>query len=84
MQTFLEDDKIFISVTDSGIGIASEIEAEVFELLRTNKENGMGIGLWLSKTVIDSHHGSISFTTSVGKGTRFIITLPLTTEKMYF
>ena len=84
VQTFLENDKIFISVTDSGIGIASEIEAEVFELLRTNKENGMRIGLWLTKTVIDSHHGSISFTTRVGQGTRFVIKLPLTTEKMYF
>jgi signal transduction histidine kinase len=73
-----------MSVADSGVGISPEIEAVVFELLRTNKESGMGIGLWLSKTIIDSHQGNISFTTQVNQGTRFVVTLPLTTEKMFF
>jgi signal transduction histidine kinase len=84
VQTKLENDRIVMSVADNGVGISPEIEAVVFELLRTNKESGMGIGLWLSKTIIDSHQGSISFTTRVNQGTRFVLTLPLTTEKMYF
>jgi signal transduction histidine kinase len=84
VQTNLENDRIVMSVADNGVGISPEIEAVVFELLRTNKESGMGIGLWLSKTIIDSHQGSISFTTRVNQGTRFVLTLPLTTEKMYF
>ena len=84
IQTNIESNRIVMSVADNGVGISPEIEAVVFELLRTNKESGMGIGLWLSKTIIDSHQGNISFTTQVNQGTRFVVTLPLTTEKMFF
>ena len=84
IQTKIESNRIEMSVADNGVGISPEIEAVVFELLRTNKESGMGIGLWLSKTIIDSHQGNISFTTQVNQGTRFVVTLPLPTEKMFF
>ena len=84
IQTNIESNRIVMSVADNGVGISPEIEAVVFELLRTNKENGMGIGLWLSKTIIDTHQGNISFTTQVNQGTRFVVNLPLTTEKMFF
>ena len=84
IQTNIESNQIVMSVADSGVGISPEIEAVVFELLRTNKESGMGIGLWLSKTIIDTHQGNISFTTQVNQGTRFVVNLPLTTEKMFF
>jgi two-component system sensor kinase FixL len=84
VQTNLKNDRIVMSVTDNGVGISPEIEADIFELLRTNKESGMGIGLWLSKTIIDSHQGSISFTTRVNQGTQFVVSLPLTVEAMYF
>jgi len=84
LQTNLENDRIMMSVTDNGLGISPEIEADIFELLRTKKESGMGIGLWLSKTIIDSHQGNISFTTRVNQGTKFTVTLPLTIEAMYF
>jgi signal transduction histidine kinase len=84
IQTNIESNRIVMSVADNGVGISPEIEAVVFELLRTNKESGMGIGLWLSKTIIDSHQGNISFTTHVNQGTRFVMTLPLTLEKMFF
>jgi len=84
VQTSLENDQMVLTVADNGTGIAPEIEAVVFELLRTNKETGMGIGLWLSKTIIDSHQGSIHFTTNLNQGTRFVVRLPVTAEKMYF
>jgi signal transduction histidine kinase len=84
VQTSLENDRIVMTVTDNGLGISPEIEADIFELLRTNKESGMGIGLWLSKTIIDSHQGSISFATRVNQGTKFAVKLPLTIEAMYF
>ena len=84
IQTNIENNRIVMSVADNGVGISPEIEAVVFELLRTNKESGMGIGLWLSKTIIDTHQGNISFTTQVNQGTRFVVNLPLTTEKMFF
>ena len=84
VQTSLENDQMVLTVADNGIGIAPEIDAVVFELLRTNKETGMGIGLWLSKTIIDSHQGSIRFTTILNQGTRFVVRLPVTAEKIHF
>jgi signal transduction histidine kinase len=84
VQTSLENYQMVLTVADNGTGIAPEIEAVVFELLRTNKETGMGIGLWLSKTIIDSHQGSISFTTNLNQGTRFVVRLPVTAEKIHF
>jgi signal transduction histidine kinase len=84
VQTQLEDNHILLSVADNGGGIAPEIETMVFELLRTSKDTGMGIGLWLSKTIVESHQGQISFTTALGQGTRFKVALPATTEALYF
>ena len=84
VQTLLEDRHILLSVADNGSGIAPEIEAMVFELLRTSKDTGMGIGLWLSKTIIESHQGHIHFSTTLGQGTRFKVALPATTEALYF
>jgi signal transduction histidine kinase len=84
VKTNLENDQVVMTVEDNGSGIAPDIEASVFVLLRTNKKTGMGVGLWLSKTIIDSHRGTISFTTGENRGTRFLITLPLTTDTIHF
>lgn len=72
------DHQILLKVSDSGSGIAPEIQATMFELLRTDKINGMGIGLWLSKTIVELHNGSIEFETSSQLGTCFTVTLPAT------
>lgn len=82
--TMLKNDKLVVSVTDNGAGIAADIAASIFELLRTNKDDGMGVGLWLSRTIVESHQGSIDFVTRLGVGTTFTVTLPATTERMVF
>jgi signal transduction histidine kinase len=84
VRTQLHNDKMVVSVTDNGTGIAPDIAASMFELLRTNKDDGMGVGLWLSRTIVESHHGSIDFVTSPGVGTTFMVTLPVTSEEMVF
>lgn len=84
VHTQMQADQIQLTVTDNGSGIAPEIEMMVFELLRTNKDTGMGIGLWLSKTIVESHQGQITFTTAMEKGTKFLVTLPATTEALFF
>ena len=82
--TKLENDQIILTVTDNGSGIASEIELFVFELLRTNKIDGMGIGLWLSKTIVESHLGTIDFKTEMNNGTCFTVSLPATTQELIY
>jgi signal transduction histidine kinase len=84
LKTSLNLNQIILTVADNGNGISPEIEADVFELLRTSKETGMGIGLWLSKTIIESHQGKISFKTDSKTGTVFSVQLPATAEAMYF
>ena len=84
LNTSLKGNQIILTVADNGNGISPDIEADVFELLRTSKETGMGIGLWLSKTIIESHQGKISFKTDSKTGTVFNVQLPATAEAMYF
>ncbi len=72
------DSDAVILITDSGQGIAQEMKEQLFELYKTSKPKGMGIGLWLSKTIIDRHNGSISINSSTGVGTTVEIRLPLT------
>jgi signal transduction histidine kinase len=50
----------------------------MFELFRSDKINGMGIGLWLSKAIVELHNGSIEFETSSKLGTCFTVMLPVT------
>jgi len=84
VRTHMEISHIVLTVADNGIGIKPEIEAMVFELLRTNKDTGMGIGLWLSKAIVESHQGKINFTTELNIGTTFRVELPNNAEIKFF
>lgn len=84
VRTQLLDSRVLLAVTDNGSGIAPDITTAIFELLRTNKEDGMGIGLWLSRTIVESHQGTIDFETNPVSGTTFIVNLPATTERMVY
>ena len=84
LHTQLEGGHLHLKVSDNGSGIAPDIAASIFELLRTNKDEGMGIGLWLSRTIVESHQGTIDFSTSADTGTTFTVTLPVTTEPMVY
>jgi signal transduction histidine kinase len=82
--TRTEAENIVFTISDNGCGVAPAIENSIFELLRTSKQDGMGIGLWLSKTIIESHNGTINFTSSSEIGTTFKVSLPATKEEMCF
>ena len=84
LRTQLQGDRVLLTVTDNGSGIAPEIAASIFELLRTNKEDGMGIGLWLSRTIVETHQGTIDFVTDTNSGTTFTVNLPATTGPMIY
>lgn len=69
-----------LTVTDNGVGISEEIQGSVFELFKSTKAEGMGVGLWLSKTVVNAHRGDVRFTSTPGQGTCFEVTLPVDSE----
>jgi signal transduction histidine kinase len=72
-----EADSVVISVTDSGRGIAPEHVAHIFRPFYTTKGNGTGLGLSLTRRIVEQHHGRIEVTSEIGKGTMFQVYLPL-------
>jgi len=69
---------LLLSVTDNGPGISLENQEHVFSLFKTSKSDGMGVGLWLSRSIVESHGGHLSFTSEPGQGCRFSLKLPST------
>ena len=72
-----EKNNVHITVTDNGIGIASEDFNRIFEPKFTTKSSGMGLGLGIIKNIIENYKGTITFESQKGKGTTFIVSLPI-------
>jgi two-component system, LuxR family, sensor kinase FixL len=76
------DDMIEITVTDTGAGaISPEITAQLFQPFITTKRHGMGVGLSISRTIVEAHGGSIAPRPNPGGGTVFSFTLPAVTKE---
>lgn len=82
-----KEDKIFIRVSDTGIGIPKAAQGKMFEKLfraenaQRKVVDGTGLGLYTIKTVVEKVHGAITFDSIEGKGTNFYVTLPAVWEK---
>ena len=75
--TKIEEDAILISVKDTGTGIDPEILPELFSKFRTKSFSGAGLGLFISKSIVEAHGGKIwAENNSDGNGTTFTFTLP--------
>ena len=72
-----QGDTLRVSVSDTGPGLAPEVAAQLFQPFVTTKEEGMGIGLSICRTIIESHGGQIWTEPNPGGGTVFRFTLPL-------
>lgn len=66
-----------LTIRDTGPGIPAALQAHIFEMHFTTKSTGTGIGLYVSRTIIENHGGVIEVNSEIGSGTSFIITLPL-------
>ncbi|MEY2706736.1 MAG: hypothetical protein RI905_487, partial [Pseudomonadota bacterium] len=62
---------------DNGPGVEEGVRGNLFNLMSSNKKDGMGLGLWLSKHIVDRHQGSIRYQVSQYGGAEFVISLPL-------
>ena len=75
------ENEIFISISDNGVGIPEAEKANIFQKYQTSKRKvGTGLGLYLSKQIVEYHGGTIWFESEDGKGTTFYFTLPLIDE----
>jgi two-component system sensor kinase FixL len=64
-----------ITVTDTGTGIAEEVASQLFQPFVTSKPHGMGVGLSISRTIVEAHAGQITAEANPGGGTTFRFTL---------
>jgi len=74
------DDRLEIEVADTGPGIADDIAPRLFQPFVTSKANGMGVGLSISRRIIESHGGELTVRRNEAGGATFTFTLPLMTE----
>ncbi|MGH9858046.1 MAG: sensor histidine kinase, partial [Acidobacteriota bacterium] len=83
LKTFIEGSNLVISVSDNGSGISKEQLPRIFERFyrvdksRSREVGGTGLGLSIAKHGIENHGGSISVESELGKGTKFIVRIPV-------
>jgi hypothetical protein len=78
LQTREENDKVILTVTDQGCGMAPDfIRSSLFKPFQTTKPQGLGIGLFQCKKIIEAHGGWIEVESELGRGTTFRVLLPV-------
>ncbi len=69
---------ILISIADSGVGIPDDKLEKIFETFHTSKSEGIGLGLAISKSIVESHGGKIWAENNASAGAKIVVLLPTT------
>jgi signal transduction histidine kinase len=77
------DNFAWVKIQDNGCGISQENLGKIFEPLFTTKAKGIGLGLAISRRMVEQNHGEISVESKVGKGTTFTLKLPLIMKEAF-
>jgi signal transduction histidine kinase len=79
IRTWNDENNVYISVKDDGCGISEENQARIFDNGFTTKGSslGMGLGLSISRSIMEKHDGSITVNSKQGEGAEFVISIPL-------
>lgn len=72
---------VAVSIADTGVGISEKNKEKLYEPLFTTKIKGIGLGMVVTKTIVETHGGRIDFLSEEGKGTTFTVSLPNTGRK---
>lgn len=70
------EDKVCLSIIDTGDGIAPDVLAQIFKPFFSTKPQGSGLGLPITRKILEGHEGTIAVESELGKGTKITITLP--------
>ena len=71
-----DDNHLLISVSDTGVGLSPDQADQIFKAFFTTKPQGTGMGLAISRSIIESHGGRLWPTANAGRGATFHLTLP--------
>jgi signal transduction histidine kinase len=71
------DGAVQLHVADSGVGMSPETQQRLFEPFFTTKPRGVGLGLAVTKRIVEAHNGTISVSSEEGRGTEFTVLLPV-------
>ncbi|MDA8388013.1 MAG: ATP-binding protein, partial [Nitrospiraceae bacterium] len=77
LETWREDGRVALGISDTGQGVSAEHLAKVFEPFFTTKADGLGIGLATTKRIMEEHGGEIFFESVQGRGSSVILKLPV-------
>jgi PAS domain S-box-containing protein len=77
-----EGDQVRLSVKDAGVGFTPHVADTLFEAFYTTKNDGMGIGLSISRSIIEAHHGRLWVTLNDGPGATFSFAIPSSRESV--
>ena len=77
-----ENGQLLISVSDTGVGLPKEEAEQIFDAFFTTKPQGSGMGLSISRSIVESHGGHLWATANNGRGATFHFTLPTATETL--
>lgn len=78
IEAFIDQKDLCVTVTDNGPGIPLKMQPTIFEVFSTmGKKTGTGLGMAITKSIVDAHGGTISFETSPDWGTKFLVKIPL-------
>jgi putative PEP-CTERM system histidine kinase len=79
IETARQDGGAILAVSDNGCGMSPEfVRTSLFQPFKTSKKNGLGIGMFQTKTIVEAHGGRIVVRSQPGKGSTFQIWLPIT------
>jgi signal transduction histidine kinase len=87
VQAYRAEDEVVFSIEDTGPGIAAEDQAAVFEAFKQTatglrQEGGTGLGMPISKNLVEAHGGRLWLESEVGKGTTFYVALPVESKSL--
>jgi signal transduction histidine kinase len=76
-----DDGELVISVSDTGVGLPKDRADQIFNAFFTTKPQGTGLGLTISRSIVESHGGRLWATANLGRGTTFHVSLPTKAER---
>lgn len=77
VESSLNNSMVVVRIADTGVGISEENRKKLFSPFFTTKKNGTGLGLAITYRIIENHHGVIDVASEPGKGTTFLVKIPI-------